>query len=68
MDAVEGDFELVSDETSFTSVLVLEGEGTFAEENGESLPIRKGESLFVPAASGVCTVAGRGLKCLVTRV
>ena len=68
VDAVEGDFELVSDETSFTSVLVLEGEGTLAEESGENLPIRKGESLFVPAGSGLCRLAGRGLKCLVTRV
>ena len=68
VDAVEGDFELVSDETSFTSVLVLEGEGTLVEESGESLYIRKGESLFVPAGSGLCRLAGRGLKCLVTRV
>lgn len=68
VDAVEGDFELVSDETSFTSVLVLEGEGTLAEESGERLSIRKGESLFVPAGSGLCRLAGRGLKCLVTRV
>ena len=68
VDTVEGDFELVSDETSFTSVLVLEGEGTLAEESGENLPIRKGESLFVPAGSGLCRLAGRGLKCLVTRV
>lgn len=69
MDAVEGDFEDVCDETSFTSLLVLEGKGTLTETaTGESLPIRKGESLFVPAGTGAYTVSGTDLKCLRTRV
>lgn len=49
VDALEGDFKDVCDETSFTSLLMLEGVGTLTEtSSGESLPIRKGESLFVP--------------------
>ena len=67
MDAVEGDFEDVCDARSFPSLLVLEGEG-FLTEGGERLPIRKGESLFLPAGTGAYTVTGTGLRCLRTRV
>ena len=69
VDAVEGGFEDVCDETSFTSLLVLEGKGTLTETaTGESLPIRKGESLFLPAGTGAYAVTGTDLKCLRTRV
>ena len=69
VDAVEGDFEDVCDETSFTSLLVLEGRGTLTETaTGESLPIRKGQSLFLPAGTGAYAVTGTDLKCLRTRV
>lgn len=69
VDALEGDFKDICDETSFTSLLVLEGVGTLTEtSSGESLPIKKGESLFVPAGTGEYTVQGEGLKCLRTRV
>ena len=69
VDAVEGDFEDVCDETSFTSLLVLEGKGTLTETaTGESLPIRKGQSLFLPAGTGAYAVTGTDLKCLRTRV
>ena len=66
---VEGGFEDVCDETSFTSLLVLEGKGTLTETaTGESLPIQKGESFFIPAGTGEYTVSGTDLKCLRTRV
>ena len=69
VDAVEGEFEDVCDETSFTSLLVLEGRGTLTETaTGESLPIRKGQSLFLPAGTGAYAVTGTALKCLRTRV
>ena len=69
VDAVEGSFEDVCDETSFTSLLVLEGKGTLTETaTGESLPIRKGQSLFLPAGTGAYTVTGTDLKCLRTRL
>lgn len=69
VDAVEGGFEDVCDETSFTSLLVLEGKGTLTETaTGESLSIRKGQSLFLPAGTGAYAVTGTDLKCLRTRV
>ena len=69
VDAVEGDFEDVCDETSFTSLLVLEGKGTLPETaTGESLPIRKGQRLFLPAGTGAYAVTGTDLKCLRTRL
>ena len=69
VDAVEDGFEDVCDETSFTSLLVLEGKGTLTETaTGESLPIRKGQSLFLPAGTGAYAVTGTDLKCLRTRV
>lgn len=57
---------LCCDEESFTSVLVLEGEG-FAACGGEEMPCRKGDSLFIPADSGECELRGE-LRALVTRV
>ena len=35
---------------------------------GESLPIHKGQSLFLPAGTGAYAVTGTDLKCLRTRV
>ncbi len=50
-------------ETSFTSLLVLEGKGTLTETaTGESLPIRKGQSLFLPAGTGAYAVTGTDLS------
>ena len=69
VDEVEGSFRDVCDAQSFTSLLILEGEGTFTETaSGETLPVKKGESVFVPAGTGEYTVQGTALKCLRTRV
>ena len=69
VDDVKGNFMDTCDEASFTSLLVLEGEGTLTETaTGEQMPIQKGESLFLPAGTGEYTVEGRNLKCLRTRV
>lgn len=69
VDEVEGSFRDVCDAQSFTSLLILEGEGTFTETaSGETLPVKKGESVFVPAGIGEYTVQGTALKCLRTRV
>lgn len=69
VDALEGDFKDVCDGTSFTSLLILEGNGTLTETaTGESLPVKKGESFFIPAGTGEYTVSGTDLKCLRTRV
>lgn len=69
VDDVEGNFMDTCDGASFTSLLVLEGEGTLTEKTtGETLPVKKGESLFLPAGTGAYTVEGENLKCLRTRV
>lgn len=47
---VNGDLSDVAEETSFVSLLVLEGEGTLTG-NGQVLPLHKGSSLFVPAGT-----------------
>ena len=67
VDDVEGDFEDVCDEASFTSLLILEGEGILTEGD-EQMPVKKGESLFLPAGTGTYRVTGKNLKCLRTRV
>lgn len=67
VDVMEGCFEDVCDETSFTSLLVLEGEGML-RENREEMAFCKGESLFIPAGTGAYSVKGTRLKCLRTRV
>ena len=67
VDVMEGRFTLDCGPESFVSVLVLEGTGTLWEED-ESMSLRKGESLFIPAGAGQCRLEGDGLKCLVTRV
>ena len=67
VDVMEGRFTLDCGPESFVSVLVLEGTGALWEGD-ESMSLRKGESLFIPAGAGQCRLEGNGLKCLVTRV
>ena len=67
VDVMEGRFTLDCGPESFVSVLVLEGTGALWEGD-ESMSLRKGESLFIPAGAGQCRLEGGGLKCLVTRV
>ena len=67
VDVMEGRFTLDCGPESFVSVLVLEGTGALWEGD-ESMTLRKGESLFIPAGAGQCRLEGDGLKCLVTRV
>lgn len=66
VDRVDAPAELDVDEESFTSLLVLEGEGT-VQNGDESCPARKGDSLFLPADSGHVTLQG-DLQLLVTRI
>ena len=65
VDVMEGRFTLDCGPESFVSV--LEGTGALWEGD-ESMSLRKGESLFIPAGAGQCRLEGDGLKCLVTRV
>lgn len=65
-DNVNGNFEGTADESSFVSLLVLDGKGTLTS-CGETLEIEKGASIFIPAGSGDFTVAGE-LEILETRI
>lgn len=53
-------------ETSFASILFLDGEGTISN-NGETLDFKKGESFFLTAGSGAYTVEG-SCDALVTTI
>lgn len=67
VDIFKGGFVDSCDAASFTSLLILEGEGTLSEGD-EALSIRKGESLFIPAGTGEYRVDGINLECLRTRI
>ena len=56
----------VCDEASFTSVLVTDGTGTLTAD-GETVPCRKGDSLFLPAGSGAFSLTG-DMEAIITRI
>lgn len=66
VDVVSGDFVGRVDETSFVSLLIVDGQGTLHYQN-ESFPVKKGESYFFPSNSGEYTLSG-GYQALVTHV
>lgn len=55
----------VTDE-SFLSLLVIDGEGTVTN-GSQTVPCKKGDSLFLPADSGECEISG-GLTALCTQI
>ena len=56
-DAVRGSAEGMCDDSSFTSLLITDGEGVLSC-GGEELAVRKGDSLFLPAGSGDWKLTG----------
>lgn len=64
--ALDGEINLKTDEKSFNSVLCLDGDGTL-EFNGESFPITKGDSYFVPANLGDYLITGK-LEIVVSKI
>lgn len=54
---VSGGERLAVTEESFVSLLCIEGEGSVLH-GGESFPIRKGDSYFLPADMGECELLG----------
>ncbi len=62
---LDGAYTDTADETSFVSLLVLDGEGKITSEDGE-IALKKGSSIFIPAAKGEYTVSGK-LEILETR-
>ena len=61
----DGEYTDIADETSFVSLLVLEGEGEISCGD-ETLPLTKGASVFIPADHGEYTLKGN-LDILETR-
>ena len=58
----------VTDNSSFTGILVTDGEGVLALKSGtEAFACRKGDSFFVTAGSGEWTIGGSA-EFLITRV
>ena len=56
----------VSDEKSFTSLIVLDGEGTI-KCGDEEYPVNKGDSIFIPADCGSYYISGK-TKILLSQV
>lgn len=66
VDLAEGGFTGTADAASFVSLLITDGAGTLTC-SGETVPVKKGESYFLPAASGDFSLNG-SCHALVTRV
>ncbi|MCM1577368.1 MAG: mannose-6-phosphate isomerase, class I [Ruminococcus sp.] len=63
---VEKEAEFTADETSFNSVLILEGEAVMTAGE-ESLDLKKGDSVFVPAGCGEYRITGK-CRAVLTRI
>ena len=62
---VNGAQTFAIDETSFRSFVIVDGQGTM-ESDGETMPVQKGDSVFVPAGNGTVTVNGNCTVILTT--
>ena len=62
---VNGSHTFTIDESSFRSFVIVDGQGTM-ESDGETLPVQKGDSVFVPAGNGTVTVSGNCTVILTT--
>ncbi len=63
---VESAYQSVADKTSFVSVLITEGNGEISC-SGETLALKKGDSIFLAANSGSFQIKG-SLSCVETRI
>ena len=66
VDLHHGDFDEKADARSFVSLLFVEGEGEVSCD-GQTMAVRKGDSVFLPANSGAFAVRGT-LDTILTRV
>lgn len=63
---IENKADLIADEKSFNSLLILEGNGSLLA-NGKSYEIKKGNSVFIPAHFGEYKVTGN-LQLILTKI
>lgn len=66
-DYMHGSFTDVCDDDSFTSLIVLDGKGKITC-GSETMEVKKGDSLFLPAESGEYRIEGERIPTLRTRV
>lgn len=66
VDKVDAPYAGICDDESFTSVLVVDGEGQIVCGE-DTMDIRKGDSLFLPADSGKFTLSG-SVQAIISRV
>ena len=64
---IETHAQMCADNTSFNSLLILEGSGTIDCGSGDSLDFVKGDSIFVPAGLKDYTVNGK-CKLILTKI
>lgn len=62
----DGEFAANADENSFVSLLIMAGEGTL-DCCGETLNLRKGDSIFIPANAGEYKLSGK-MEIIETRI
>ena len=63
---VDGEISGNAGEDSFVSLLIMDGEGTL-ESCGETLSLKKGDSIFIPANAGDYKISGK-LEIIETRI
>ncbi len=63
---IDGNADGIADKNSFVSLLVMDGEGSL-ECCGETLPLKKGDSIFIPANADKYCINGK-LEIIETRI
>lgn len=63
---IDGNLNGSANEDSFVSLLIMDGEGTL-ESCGETLALKKGDSIFIPANAGEYKISGK-LEIIETRI
>lgn len=64
--SVDGKMELCADKTSFNSLLLLNGNLSL-DFNGESMKLKKGDSIFIEADTGSYSLSGKG-EAILTKI
>lgn len=62
---IKSEAKMVTDQTSFNSLLVVEGEAKLYSDK-ETLTVKKGDSIFIPAGYGKYTIEGTSQMILST--
>lgn len=58
---LDGAAKFDADNRSFRSLLMLDGNAEVADENGERITAKKGDSIFITAGTGKYEISGKGI-------